>query len=217
MRGLLLVVVVVCSLGVSYAQWNFPYQSGVPFAPHSEDAYQNYMFLSQLGGNPVESQTPLVDPYDEEDGSFNQYLLYGGDDGGMAAGITPELYQLYTQYSNPAAQHLGYSLFSPQKAASTAGYNQQNYEKSLWGNNMKMYWLSQYFQGARQPGTALDTSMLNSYMLMQSMYGGMNPYIAYNHYYNQAGANKKRKRRSADKKRKRRSAGKRKRRSAGKR
>merc|ERR1711970_56587 len=92
----------------------YPFNGGnsfdpTPFAPPNDQAWINMMWWKSLAGKPVESLPGLVDPYDEDLDSINQFLLWALKEGNIP-GITPGAYQKWTQFSNPAADKITNNL-----------------------------------------------------------------------------------------------------------
>ena len=216
--------------GLLFFTWNniFYFQYNVaPFAPANDDAWLDYMYYQSLGGTPVESQNSLVNAYDDDAGSFNQWMLTGGADGGMA--VTTGEYQKYTQHSNPGAQYLAYDLFSGGGADTRLG-------STLFQPNNN-FWMPQLMNAMnRVPGSPIDNSMLRQYIFMLNNLPSrpIDPWANYYAYQTAQQAypipaptpdpamGVSRKRRSAgpdgqDKKKRKRRAANRKRRSAGRR
>ena len=204
----------------------FQYYPLSPFAPANDEAWRDYMYWQSLGGNPVESRPSQVNAYDDDEGSFNQWMLTGGPEGGMA--VSPGEYQKYTQHSNPGAQYLAYDLFSGGVEGSTLG-------SSLFQRGNSNFWYPQLLNAMnRVPGSPIDNNMLRHFMFNYNSFppNQINPLNPWANYlaFNAAPeiptpapapaampAPMKRKKRSAEqKKRKKRSAN-RKRRAAGKR
>merc|ERR1711903_185522 len=71
-----LILVLGSGLGLSSAAWGNQ-MAKAPFAPANDDAWLNYMFWQSLAGKPVESQSGLVDPYDEVAGSLTNGCRLG--------------------------------------------------------------------------------------------------------------------------------------------
>jgi len=178
----------------------YPFQSAAttaPFAPSNDEAYINYMWWNQLSGTPVESQLSVVDAYDEDADSFNQWMLTGGADGGMPGGITPGSYQKYTQPSNPGAQYISYNLFS------NPGGLESEYPapgSTLFQPN-NQFWFLQYLQGLeRTEGSPIGNNMLRqyTYLLNSIAPNQKDPYAnywAYDNALNSLSTEKKRRRR----------------------
>merc|ERR1711970_683629 len=132
----------------------YPFNGGnsfkpTPFAPANDQAWINMMWWKSLAGKPVESAPGRVDPYDDGPHSFNQYLLDRLTEG-TVPGITPGAYQKWTQYSNPAADYIGYGLFS-----NPLGHkgNTPPLGSTLFQPGNDLFWLMQFLQAQhRTPG-----------------------------------------------------------------
>merc|ERR1711910_227334 len=102
----------------------------------------------------------LVNPYDDNLHSINQYLLARLEDKTMP-GITPGAYQKWTQYSNPAADYIGYGLFS-----NPLGHkgNTPPLGSTLFQPGNDLFWLMQFLQAQhRTPGGPIENNLLNQY------------------------------------------------------
>merc|ERR1711970_497087 len=177
----------------------YPFNGGnsfdpTPFAPPNDQAWINMMWWKSLAGKPVESLPGLVDPYDEDLDSINQFLLWALKEGNIP-GITPGAYQKWTQFSNPAADYIGYGLFS-----NPLGHKAKlpPLGSTLFQPGNDMFWLMQYLQAQdRNPGDKITNNLLKqyNYLLNSQAPLSVDPYANYWAFKN---SYSKRKRRSAD-------------------
>merc|ERR1719369_988719 len=143
----------------------YPFNGGnsfkpTPFAPANDQAWINMMWWKSLAGKPVESAPGRVDPYDDGPHSFNQDLLDRLTEG-TVPGITPGAYQKWTQFSNPAADYIGYGLFS-----NPLGHkgNTPPLGSTLFQPGNDLFWLMQFLQAQhRTPGGPIENNLLNQY------------------------------------------------------
>merc|ERR1719320_1329019 len=116
-------------------------------------------------------------------------------------GITPGAYQKWTQFSNPAADYIGYGLFS-----NPLGHkgNLPPLGSTLFQPGNDGFWLMQYLQAqGRQPGDKISNNMLKqySYLLNSQPPLSVDPYANYWAFKNSMsneGPSSYRKKRSAD-------------------
>jgi len=175
----------------------YPFNGGnsfkpTPFAPANDQAWINMMWWKSLAGKPVESAPGLVNPYDDNPHSIDQYLLARLEDK-TVPGITPGAYQKWTQYSNPAADYIGYGLFS-----NPLGHkgNTPPLGSTLFQPGNDLFWLMQFLQAQhRTPGGPIENNLLNQYNYLLNSQAPLkvDPYANY-----WAFKNSLRKRRSAD-------------------
>jgi len=177
----------------------YPFNGGnsfdpTPFAPPNDQAWINMMWWKSLAGKPVESLQGLVDPYDKELDSINQFLLWALKEGNIP-GITPGAYQKWTQFSNPAADYIGYGLFS-----NPLGHKAKlpPLGSTLFQPGNDMFWLMQYLQAQdRNPGDKITNDLLKqyNYLLNSQAPLSVDPYANYWAFKN---SYPQRKRRSVD-------------------
>merc|ERR1719369_1374889 len=175
----------------------YPFNGGnsfkpTPFAPANDQAWINMMWWKSLAGKPVESVPGRVDPYDDGPHSFNQYLLDRLTEG-TVPGITPGAYQKWTQYSNPAADYIGYGLFSNPLGHKS---NLPPLGSTLFQPGNDLFWLMQFLQAQhRTPGGPIENNLLNQYNYLLNSQAPLkvDPYANY-----WAFKNSLRKRRSVD-------------------
>jgi len=177
----------------------YPFNGGnsfdpTPFAPPNDQAWINMMWWKSLAGKPVESLPGLVDPYDEDVDSINQFLLWALKEGNIP-GITPGAYQKWTQFSNPAADYIGYGLFS-----NPLGHKAKlpPLGSTLFQPGNDMFWLMQYLQAQdRNPGDKITNDLLKqyNYLLNSQAPLSVDPYANYWAFKN---SYPQRKRRSVD-------------------
>merc|ERR1712002_1064143 len=175
----------------------YPFNGGnsfepTPFAPPNDQAWINMMWWKSLAGKPVESLPGLVDPYEEDPTSINQFLLWALKDGNIP-GITPGAYQKLTQFSNPAADYVGYGLFS-----NPLGHKAKlpPLGSTLFQPGNDLFWLMQFLQAqGRDPNGPIKNNLLNqyNYLLNSQAPLSVDPYANY-----WAFKNSQRKRRSVD-------------------
>merc|ERR1712126_557469 len=165
----------------------YPFNGGesfetTPFAPANDQAWINMMWWKSLAGQPVESAMEPVDPYNTDEFSFNNFLLDAlkeTDPAKKIAGITPGAYQKWTQYSNPAADYIGYSLFSNPMGIES---DLPAMGSTLFQPGNDLFWLLQWLQGkTRSSGGAIDNSLLKqySYLLNSQEPYSVDPYANY--------------------------------------
>jgi len=136
------------------------------------------MWWKSLAGKPVESKMGLVDPYEKDAESFNQFLLAKLADKSIP-GITPGAYQKWTQFSNPAADYIGYGLFS-----NPLGHkgNLPPLGSTLFKPGNDGFWLMQFLQAQnRKADEAISNNMLKqySYLLNSQPPFSVDPYANY--------------------------------------
>merc|ERR1711942_173179 len=183
----------------------YPFNGGksftpTPFAPANDQAWINMMWWKSLAGKPVESKMGFVDPYEKDAESFNQFLLAKLADKSIP-GITPGAYQKWTQFSNPAADYIGYGLFS-----NPLGHkgNLPPLGSTLFQPGNDGFWLMQFLQAQnRQPGDPISNNMLKqySYLLNSQPPLSVDPYANYWAFKNSLsneGPSSYRKKRSAE-------------------
>merc|ERR1712126_80282 len=184
----------------------YPFNGGesfetTPFAPANDQAWINMMWWKSLAGKPVESAMGPVDPYNTDEFSFNNFLLDAlkeTDPAKKIAGITPGAYQKWTQYSNPAADYIGYSLFSNPMGIES---DLPAMGSTLFQPGNDLFWLLQWLQGkTRSSGGAIDNSLLKqySYLLNSQEPYSVDPYANYWAFSNSDPAPSSRRRRSAE-------------------
>ena len=151
-----------------------------PFAPANDQAWINMMWWKSLAGKPVESKQGFIDPYDNDAKSWNKFLLAMlKDKSNPIPGITPGAYQKWTQFSNPAADYIGYGLFS-----NPLGHKSKlpPLGSTLFQPGNDGFWLMQYLQAqGRQPGDKISNNMLKqySYLLNSQPPLSVDPYANY--------------------------------------
>jgi len=161
----------------------YPFNGGksftpTPFAPANDQAWINMMWWKSLAGKPVESKMGFVDPYEKDAESFNQFLLAKLADKSIP-GITPGAYQKWTQFSNPAADYIGYGLFS-----NPLGHkgNLPPLGSTLFKPGNDGFWLMQFLQAQnRKADEAISNNMLKqySYLLNSQPPFSVDPYANY--------------------------------------
>jgi len=174
----------------------YPFNGGnsfepTPFAPPNDQAWINMMWWKSLAGKPVESQPGLVDPYDEDPLGINQFFLELLELG--LPQFTPGAYQKLTQFSNPAADYVGYGLFS-----NPLGHKAKlpPLGSTLFQPGNDLFWLMQFLQAQdRTPGEQISNNLLNqyNYLLNSQAPLSVDPYANY-----WAFKNSQRSRRSVD-------------------
>merc|ERR1712002_1137107 len=162
----------------------YPFNGGesftpTPFAPANDQAWINMMWWKSLAGKPVESKMGLIDPYNKEAESWNQFLLAMLKDKSKLPGITPGAYQKWTQFSNPAAEYIGYGLFS-----NPLGHKGSlpPLGSTLFQPGNDQFWLMQFLQAQnRKPGGPISNDMLKqySYLLNSQAPLSVDPYANY--------------------------------------
>jgi len=161
----------------------YPFNGGksftpTPFAPANDQAWINMMWWKSLAGKPVESKMGFVDPYEKDAKSFNQFLLAKLADKSIP-GITPGAYQKWSQFSNPAADYIGYGLFS-----NPLGHkgNLPPLGSTLFKPGNDGFWLMQFLQAQnRKADEAISNNMLKqySYLLNSQPPFSVDPYANY--------------------------------------
>merc|ERR1712013_409275 len=119
----------------------------------------------------------------------------------MGPGITPGAYQKWTQFSNPAADYIGYGLFS-----NPLGHKSKlpPLGSTLFQPGNDGFWLMQFLQAqGRQPGDKISNNMLKqySYLLNSQPPLSVDPYANYWAFKNSLsneGPSSYRKKRSAE-------------------
>jgi len=174
----------------------YPFNGGnsfepTPFAPPNDQAWINMMWWKSLAGKPVESQPGPVDPYDEDPLGINQFFLELLEQGYPQ--FTPGAYQKLTQFSNPAADYVGYGLFS-----NPLGHKAKlpPLGSTLFQPGNDLFWLMQFLQAQdRTPGEQISNNLLNqyNYLLNSQAPLSVDPYANY-----WAFKNSQRSRRSVD-------------------
>merc|ERR1711942_131341 len=149
-----------------------------PFAPANDQAWINMMWWKSLAGKPVESKMGLIDPYDKDPKGWNKFLLAKLADKSIS-GITPGAYQKWTQFSNPAAEYIGYGLFS-----NPLGHkgNLPPLGSTLFKPGNDGFWLMQFLQAQnRKADEAISNNMLKqySYLLNSQPPFSVDPYANY--------------------------------------
>jgi len=162
----------------------YPFNGGesftpTPFAPANDQAWINMMWWKSLAGKPVESKMGLIDPYNKDAESWNQFLLAMLKDKSKLPGITPGAYQKWTQFSNPAAEYIGYGLFS-----NPLGHKGSlpPLGSTLFQPGNDQFWLMQFLQAQnRKPGGPISNDMLKqySYLLNSQAPLSVDPYANY--------------------------------------
>merc|ERR1711875_185521 len=180
----------------------YPFNGGksftpTPFAPANDQAWINMMWWKSLAGKPVESKMGFVDPYEKDAESFNQFLLAKLADKSIP-GITPGAYQKWTQFSNPAADYIGYGLFS-----NPLGHkgNLPPLGSTLFKPGNDLFWLLQWLQGkSRGTDGAIDNSLLKqyNYLLNSQEPYSVDPYANYWAFSNSDPAPSRRRRAAVD-------------------
>merc|ERR1711942_597315 len=120
----------------------------------------------------------FVDPYEKDAESFNQFLLAKLADKSIP-GITPGAYQKWSQFSNPAADYIGYGLFS-----NPLGHkgNLPPLGSTLFKPGNDGFWLMQFLQAQnRKADEAISNNMLKqySYLLNSQPPFSVDPYANY--------------------------------------
>merc|ERR1712002_690079 len=161
----------------------YPFNGGnsfepTPFAPPNDQAWINMMWWKSLAGKPVESLPGLVDPYDTDPVGINQFLLWALKEGNIP-GITPGAYQKLTQFSNPAADYVGYGLFS-----NPLGHKAKlpPLGSTLFQPGNDQFWLMQFLQAqGRDPNGPIKNNLLNqyNYLLNSQAPLSVDPYANY--------------------------------------
>merc|ERR1712114_47030 len=184
----------------------YPFNGGesfetTPFAPANDQAWINMMWWKSLAGKPVESAMGPVDPYNTDEFSFNNFLLDAlkeTDPAKKIAGITPGAYQKWTQYSNPAADYIGYSLFSNPMGIES---DLPAMGSTLFQPGNDLFWLLQWLQGkSRGTDGAIDNSLLKqyNYLLNSQEPYSVDPYANYWAFSNSDPAPSRRRRAAVD-------------------
>jgi len=161
----------------------YPFNGGesftpTPFAPANDQAWTNMMWWKDLAGKPVESKQGFIDPYDEDKKGWNLFLGMKAKDKSIP-GITPGAYQKWTQFSNPAAEYIGYGLFS-----NPLGHKSKEppLGSTLFKPGNDMFWLMQFLQAqGRQPGDKIENNMLKQYTYLLNSQAplSVDPYANY--------------------------------------